>query len=214
MDPFARFASFVRCKMSESHPEIDLPNEADITSYATWRLCTVVPNIPPALFVRTTCSERIIYMYDQWLTRLAKQIPGQRHDIKHRASNGSTPGSSEQCEICGSRIDLESDKWARCGSGHQFGKYIPTRFCFTADIIVRCGLTLIAIQAPGISKPCGLCNRRYLTEQYLAGIDRKHNNLTIPSTPDDPIEVNSISLVQLLLHVLDMCIHCGGKFIG
>jgi len=123
MDPFAGFASFVRCKMSESHPEIDSSNQADVTSDATWRMCTVIPNIPPALFLRTKCSERMIHMYEQWRTHLARQFTDQRQDIENGSANVSTDGSPEQCEICSSRIDLESNEWARCGSGHQFGKY-------------------------------------------------------------------------------------------
>lgn len=38
--------------------------------------------------------------------------------------------------------------------------------------VVRCSLTFLAIQAPGISKLCGICGKRYLNEEYLRKTDR------------------------------------------
>jgi len=78
----------------------------------------------------------------------------------------------------------------------------------------------MAIQAPGISKPCGVCKRRYLTPEYLAGIDDDHVGLenngdnSAPFNAEDLRHGDSVSLVQLLLHTIDACIYCGGKFIG
>lgn len=73
-------------------------------------------------------------------------------------------------------------------------------------MLARCTLTFLAIQAPGISKVCGICGKQYLTENYLLKED----------TFDDCSSESSESptLLQLLLTAFDKCIYCGGKFVG
>ena len=73
----------------------------------------------------------------------------------------------------------------------------------------RCGLTFLAIQAPGISKVCGICGKQYLTENYLLKEDSLDESGLFAGTATE-----SPSLLQLLLTAFERCIYCAGKFIG
>lgn len=104
---------------------------------------------------------------------------------------------------------------------------------------VRCGLTLFAIQAPSISKFCGLCGRQYLKEDVLLTTDDTEvssvpierdtsnsanedvdmqdatdaNNLHVQASTSTEL-VRPGSLLQLLFTACTACIYCGGKFVG
>ncbi|KAI9674214.1 MAG: hypothetical protein M1817_002032 [Caeruleum heppii] len=58
------------------------------------------------------------------------------------------------CEICGTYIGWVDPvgQLGRCGSGHVFS---------------RCTLTHLPIQAPGITRRCGICNAPYLREDIV-----------------------------------------------
>ncbi len=73
-------------------------------------------------------------------------------------------------------------------------------------MLARCTLTFLAIQAPGISKVCGICGKQYLTENYLLKED------ILDDCNSESSE--SPTLLQLLLTAFDKCIYCGGKFVG
>lgn len=60
--------------------------------------------------------------------------------------------ANETCDVCDSPIPLENLHWAKCTNGHCFG---------------RCGLTFVAIQEPGISRYCCICNTQYLDGKEL-----------------------------------------------
>lgn len=55
--------------------------------------------------------------------------------------------SIETCIICDSAITMRNLKTSRCESGHVF---------------IRCGLTFMSIQEPGISKYCSGCRKQFL----------------------------------------------------
>lgn len=73
-------------------------------------------------------------------------------------------------------------------------------------MLARCTLTFLTIQAPGISKVCGICGKQYLTENYLLKEDISDRN--------DLVASESSSLLWLLLTAFDKCIYCAGKFVG
>jgi hypothetical protein len=76
-------------------------------------------------------------------------------------------------------------------------------------MLARCTLTFLAIQAPGISKVCGICGKQYLTENYLLKEDILDNgDLVAEEAFESP------SLLQLLLTAFDKCIYCAGKFVS
>ncbi|KAI9886377.1 MAG: hypothetical protein M1823_001831 [Watsoniomyces obsoletus] len=91
----------------------------------------------------------------------------------------------ERCSFCGQRLGWVGQSEARCTNGHTF---------------VRCSLTLLAIQAPGHSRHCGVCGRIFLTDAAF-----EHNDEQSDRRP---------SLPQLLIAACDVCAFCGGKFAG
>ncbi|KKK20006.1 hypothetical protein AOCH_004024 [Aspergillus ochraceoroseus] len=87
----------------------------------------------------------------------------------------------EHCEVCDAGIAWDSAKEAQCAAGHVF---------------VRCNLTFLAIQEPGVSKFCSVCKSEYLDEGLIGlstpqNIQQTYNNLS---------------------SVFDTCIYCNGKF--
>ncbi|CEL09641.1 hypothetical protein ASPCAL12774 [Aspergillus calidoustus] len=87
----------------------------------------------------------------------------------------------ERCEICGSGIGWDSAQEAQCASGHVF---------------VRCNLTVLAIQEPGISKFCSRCDSEYLDEDLIG------------TTSERELQPSC----KTLSGIFDTCILCNGKF--
>ncbi|KAI9932496.1 hypothetical protein ASPWEDRAFT_99126 [Aspergillus wentii DTO 134E9] len=87
----------------------------------------------------------------------------------------------EKCDICDAGIAWYSTQESQCASGHLF---------------VRCNLSMLSIQEPGISKLCSNCKTEYLNEDLIGpsqGTDLQHT-------------------YQMLSDVFDTCIYCNGKF--
>ncbi|KAH4898591.1 hypothetical protein HBI80_182070 [Parastagonospora nodorum] len=59
----------------------------------------------------------------------------------------------DACDFCSAPIPFVDLKTASCTNGHQFP---------------RCGLSLVAIQAPGITKYCGICSTPFFNEEFVA----------------------------------------------
>lgn len=62
--------------------------------------------------------------------------------------------------------------------------------------IVRCNLTFLSIQEPGVSKFCSDCGTEYLDGALLGS----HYDEDVRTT------------CQMLCDAFDVCIYCGGKF--
>ncbi|PYH79222.1 hypothetical protein BO82DRAFT_340783 [Aspergillus uvarum CBS 121591] len=94
----------------------------------------------------------------------------------------SGPGSPlfERCEICDAGLAWYSNQEAQCAAGHLF---------------VRCGLTSLAIQDPGMSKFCSGCGKEYLNEDEM-----------------DSSDADLQRSCQRLFDMFDTCTFCGGKF--
>lgn len=111
--------------------------------------------------------------------------------------------------------------------------------------LVRCSLTFLAIQEPGISKYCERCGKEYLVEEALLKDGQSEEVLRQPgvrktaTTPraqksgtgqtgaveeDEGIQVQNeqalgltdkpAPLVRMLFATCDVCVYCGGKFVG
>ncbi|KAJ5606630.1 Transcription factor IIIC zinc-finger [Penicillium lagena] len=87
----------------------------------------------------------------------------------------------ERCEVCDAGVAWYSSQEAQCANGHLF---------------VRCGLTSVAIQEPGMSKYCSWCHTEYFDEEVLAC-----------SRADDLGRLH-----RLMFTAFDTCLYCGGKF--
>ncbi|KAI9798224.1 MAG: hypothetical protein M1835_002709 [Candelina submexicana] len=127
------------------------------------------------------------------------------------------------CRICGAGIGWDSLAEARCHSGHTFR---------------RCALTFLSIQEPGISKYCGLCGvecfhqdfvQKYFQKSVSASVfaersDGSNGNTTsdvgeeagvIEDSAQDADNAGSpVSFVQIILASYEVCVYCGGKFVG
>ncbi|KAE8382294.1 transcription factor IIIC subunit delta N-term-domain-containing protein [Aspergillus bertholletiae] len=105
-------------------------------------------------------------------------LPGSMIDAK-TAEQLEGPGQQifEQCAICDAGLSLYSATEAQCADGHLF---------------VRCGVTFLAIQEPGLSKFCSRCGTEYLSEDLV------HDELE--------------HACRILSDVFDTCIYCSGKF--
>lgn len=71
---------------------------------------------------------------------------------------------SEACDFCSAPIPFIDLETATCTHGHSFP---------------RCGLSFLAIQAPGITKYCGICQRPFLNDDYVATQESGHDLHTI-----------------------------------
>lgn len=223
MNAHKAFGTFVRFVVLGLRAESRSFHESSTADSVTWRLCIAVANVSQDLYIRTPCSKKILYIYHHWRMLLAKEFPEQYQNDEHTVPNRLMTDSSEECEICDSVIDFENCQWARCSSGHQFGRAKISFLIIQLIVLVRCGLSFLSIQAPKISKSCGLCNRQYLTDEHLLAMDRgsvsrvfqlPRDSSTTESSDQGIQNGSSVSLVQLLLNALDVCIYCGGKFVG
>ncbi len=97
-----------------------------------------------------------------------------RSKLQVGSEDTSAAPLQEECRICKSYIELESIRWARCAEGHQFS---------------RCGLTFLAIQEPGISKHCTLCDTQFFDEWALPCLGKlneavKDGNIEMTDVPE------------------------------
>ncbi|KAK7621240.1 transcription factor IIIC subunit delta N-term-domain-containing protein [Phyllosticta citricarpa] len=191
-------------------------------------LINQVLGMPKAHYVDSTTSQKIRAVYSEMRTWLSDSEADNVSD----AVATSEATYVEQCEICDESIKFESFDWARCSQGHEF---------------VRCSLTFLAIQAPGISKLCGICGKRFLSEHHTLKLDTllddeangdgqsqgTHDLCSVPGLDTagegdfylffgsdkqgaggKEQERQSVTLVRLLFAACNVCIYCGGKFVG
>lgn len=96
--------------------------------------------------------------------------------------------AADLCDFCSAPIPFTDLTSATCTNGHEFP---------------RCGISLLAIQAPGITKYCGICNTAYLNEEFVRAQEA-----------EDGVPDSSYTIARMLFQACDVCIFCGGKFIG
>jgi hypothetical protein len=84
----------------------------------------------------------------------------------------------DTCDFCSAPIPFTDPITASCTNGHQFP---------------RCGLSFLAIQAPGITKYCGICSTPFLSEDFLIAqeMNDKRGHLAEPANTDGQVRANS-----------------------
>ncbi|KAL4778963.1 transcription factor IIIC subunit delta N-term-domain-containing protein [Aspergillus varians] len=108
--------------------------------------------------------------------------PGSTIEAKPADILNATGGDIfEKCEVCEAGIVWYSAQEAQCATGHVF---------------VRCNLTFLAIQDPGISKFCSKCENEYFDEDLISDDARSDIQRACKS----------------LSEVFDTCVYCNGKF--
>ena len=76
----------------------------------------------------------------------------------------------------------------------------------------RCGLTFLAIQAPGLCNFCGICGKQYLKSSSVEiqnPIPGVTNDIEM-----DPTIIGKKPLSEQLAAACNKCVYCGGKFVG
>lgn len=156
----------------------------------------------------------------------------------------------DNCDFCSAPIPFTDLSSAACTNGHQFP---------------RCGLSFLAIQAPGITKYCNLCRTPFFSEEFIAiqeakpvrcsssgaiggnnsdtanlagqgqndsnGVPRMELEAGVTTGDGEGNEVHletndasaridgdtvdlPITLARVLFLACDVCVYCGGKFVG
>jgi hypothetical protein len=237
------------------------PDELPKTLIA-YRLATALQRLPSSL-LKTVFSTEIFAQHKQ-LTALIKSVMGSENteegpvDSNGSATSQSAESSVDTCDFCSAPIPLTDVTSASCMNGHQFP---------------RCGLSFLAIQAPGITKYCGICSTPFLSDEFVlaqefqngkkgigteieedvVGMSVDQNgegsvtgdqvsltssghgdvrpegkqtpsNGTHTTQPNGTIteELNDensrkdlpVTLARVLFLACDVCIYCGGKFVG
>jgi hypothetical protein len=132
-----------------------------------YRLATAVRDIstplPKSLFSAEICT------HHEKLTALIQNIMGD-DGFESRFADTSI----DTCDFCSAPIPFTDLMTASCTNGHQFP---------------RCGLSFLAIQAPGITKYCGICSTPFLNEEFV-DVQEKNSHLTCMEEPDENKDVN------------------------
>ncbi|KAJ5995973.1 hypothetical protein N7499_012114 [Penicillium canescens] len=118
--------------------------------------CTITGSKNKSLLTHARKSlERLAIVTGADLSEEMRKCNGESTAIAARSADQlSGPGGQifERCDICDAGIGWHSAQEAKCANGHLF---------------TRCGLSFLAIQEPGISKYCSLCQTEYLDEDSL-----------------------------------------------
>jgi len=96
---------------------------------------------------------------------------------------------TDQCDFCSAPIPFTDLTTAHCTGGHEFP---------------RCGISFIAIQAPGVTKYCGICSTPFLSEEFMRAQEIGEE---VDAEPE-------LTLARVLSQACDVCVFCGGKFVG
>ncbi|KAH6864744.1 transcription factor IIIC subunit delta N-term-domain-containing protein [Alternaria rosae] len=242
-----------------------------------YRLAVTLQQLPLSLS-HTTFSAEIRAHHKQLVTLInmvmrygdtSESLPADKsseHQSASRvgtATNGSsitanqTPAVpiADTCDFCSASIPFADPRSATCTNGHVFP---------------RCGLSFLAIQAPGITKYCGICSTPFLSDEFVTAQEYTDSNKSVDAGDNtamtavirgdevsegreessDPLnEVDEegfsdqegreqamvvdqesddsddeddlyeqkelpVTLARVLFLACDVCIYCGGKFIG
>ncbi|KAH6644126.1 transcription factor IIIC subunit delta N-term-domain-containing protein [Boeremia exigua] len=210
-----------------SHAVNDTASNELARTLISYRLATMLQKLPSAL-LRTAFSQEIL-MHHQRLVALidnlflfgdAEPETVEQHEAEQSAamldddamdtehtSEGAASSSTNQteikarprlegtaiatdhCDFCSAPIPFTDLTTAACANGHEFP---------------RCGVSFIAIQAPGITKYCGICSTPVLSEEFVQAQDSR----------EEAEAESEVTLASVLFQACDICIFCGGKYIG
>ncbi|KAE9985451.1 hypothetical protein EG328_007443 [Venturia inaequalis] len=182
---------------------LDSATSASLDMAIVAKLTTTILRLPRKSWQRSTISKYIILEYKKAVSVLPTSLTHQLEDL-----DLSHAEHKERCEICEAEIPLESFTEAHCVEGHEFA---------------RCSLTFLAIQAPGISKYCGICGKQYIEGSYLetdsqASMSATQNgedaSMEGDTNEDGQTTKDLPTLAELIFTACDSCFYCGGKFVG
>ncbi|KAF3010973.1 hypothetical protein E8E13_010517 [Curvularia kusanoi] len=134
----------------------------------SYRLASALRKLPTAIS-QTTFSKEISLHHEQLITLIESLLVDDDEDAMDTGhtltGTEATAGRSvsmskhdgaalvtDQCDFCTLPIPFSDLTTATCLGGHQFP---------------RCGISYLAIQAPGITKYCGICSTPFLCEEFV-----------------------------------------------
>ena len=148
-----------------------------------YRLAVALQQLPSSLS-HTPFSAEIRTHHKQLVTLInmvmgyddtSKSLPADRSSEQESASTvgtgthgnsistnqGSAVPVADTCDFCSAFIPFADPRSATCTNGHFFP---------------RCGLTFLAIQAPGITKYCGICSTPFLSDEFIMAQEGAERN--------------------------------------
>jgi hypothetical protein len=131
-----------------------------------FRLATSIQQLPAHLSSISKFSQTVFAQSRQVL-RFVQDLTLDRNET------GVVSGADnvEACGFCGAALPLTSLTTATCTNGHQF---------------TRCALSFLAIQLPGITKYCGICNTSFFGDEFVLEQEEVVENET--HTPQNEAE--------------------------
>lgn len=155
----------------------------------SYRLARTLQKLSPTLS-EVAFSKEILWHHRQLLVIIDGLFLSAEVEIDAEAARaGEVVASTDQCDFCTAPIPFTDLTTATCLNGHEFP---------------RCGVSLVAIQAPGITKYCGICSTPFLNEEFVRAQEVADEADTEPP----------VTLARVLFQACDVCIFCGGKFVG
>ncbi|KAF2273934.1 uncharacterized protein EI97DRAFT_382639 [Westerdykella ornata] len=218
-----------RYEVLSSH--ICTPNHtADLTLprlLIAFRLAQAVLRLPHSLSSSHPFSQSILLNHRR-LVDLVQSLSSSSDLNQLNQQQQPDPESShltEPCTFCSTPIPFTDLNSAVCPNGHEF---------------VRCGVSLRAIMAPGVMKKCGICGTAVLAEDAVlragdweeteedegSGEEEGQNEEEEGEAEASRGSIGEqgkqrqarddapINLAQLLFLACDVCIYCGGKYVG
>jgi hypothetical protein len=151
-----------------------------------YRLAVALQQLPSSLS-QTSFSEEIRMHHKQLVTLInmvmgyddtSKSLPADRsseqeststvgtgtHGNSISANQASAVPVADTCDFCSAFIPFADPRSATCTNGHLFP---------------RCGLTFLAIQAPGITKYCGICSTPFLSDEFIMAQEDVERNKSV-----------------------------------
>jgi hypothetical protein len=153
------------CKKSSSN---ELPR-----TLIAYRLAAALQDLPSALS-QTPFSAEILAHHRQLTSLIQSLISPADEDVSqqsHELQDGDrvAPSPSAKSDINTASLDLTTsvtDTCDFCAAPIPFTDFTSAT-CTTGHTFPRCGLSFLAIQAPGITKYCGICNTPFLSEEFV-----------------------------------------------
>jgi hypothetical protein len=157
-----------------------------------YRLAQALQQLPP-LLSHTLFSAQILIHHKQLITLVnmamgyddtSEAFPTRDGDLEGNNASpvniGMTDSSSstdqisvtttaDTCDFCSASIPFTDLASAACTNGHQFS---------------RCGLSFLPIQAPGITKYCGICSTPFLSDECVMAQEYVESNKNEKSGDD------------------------------
>jgi hypothetical protein len=187
-----------------------------------YRIANFVQSLPSSLPKLPFSSEVLAQLKE--VANLISTIIGES-DTDFDTSATIVNDWVDSCDFCSAPIPLTDLATAMCTNGHQFP---------------RCGLSFLAIQAPGITKYCGICSTPFLSDEFVDAQemdserkDAETNDAGEVHGQDDSMQVSTadvimiensdvagrrdappITLARVLFLACDVCVYCGGKFVS